>query len=54
VNGSPPGLMGTLVALGRRLVDRWEMWRPSIDALGGESVYPLFAELVQRMRIALA
>jgi hypothetical protein len=27
---------------------------PSIDALGGPDVYPLFARLVTRMRTALA
>ena len=36
--------------LGRRLIDRWELWSPSIEALGGEQVYPLFASLVARMR----
>jgi hypothetical protein len=40
--------------LGRRLIDRWELWSPSIDALGGPDVYPLFARLVTRMRAALA
>ena len=39
--------------LGPRLVDRWELWSPSIDALGGEQVYPLFASLAARMRAAL-
>lgn len=39
---------------GQRLIDRWEMWKPSIDALGGDDVYPLFAALVARMRTALA
>jgi hypothetical protein len=38
--------------LGRRLVDRWEMWKPSIDAMGNDP-YPMFAELVQRMRASL-
>jgi hypothetical protein len=38
--------------LGRRLIDRWEMWKPSIDAMG-EGVYPMFAALVERMRVAL-
>lgn len=40
--------------LGRRLVDRWELWRPSIDALGGPGVYPMFARLAAKMRTALA
>ncbi len=35
--------------LGRRLVDRWNLWRPSIDALGPD-VYPRFEGLVERMR----
>jgi len=38
--------------LGRRLIARWEMWKPSIDAMG-DDVYPLFASLVDRMRIAI-
>jgi hypothetical protein len=36
--------------LGRRLIDRWEFWRPSIDALGGAAAYPMFARLVTKMR----
>ncbi len=39
--------------LGRRLVDRWEMWQPSIDAIGGRTVYPLFDGLVTKMRTVL-
>ncbi len=35
--------------LGRRLVDRWELWKPSIDAMG-ENVYPMFASLVDKLR----
>jgi hypothetical protein len=38
--------------LGCRLIDRWEMWKPSLDAMG-PSVYPMFEALVQRMRTAL-
>jgi hypothetical protein len=38
--------------LGRRLVDRWELWRPSIDALGGAATYPMFARLVAKMGAA--
>jgi hypothetical protein len=38
--------------LGARLVERWELWKPSIDAMGGD-VYPMFGELVQRMRVEL-
>jgi hypothetical protein len=40
--------------LGRRLIDRWELWRPTIDALGGPSVYPLFERLVRKMERATA
>jgi hypothetical protein len=36
--------------LGRRLLDRWDMWKPSIDAMGGDGVYPMFAALVAKMR----
>jgi hypothetical protein len=39
--------------LGQRLIDRWELWRPSIEALGGPDVYPLYARLVTKMRAAL-
>jgi hypothetical protein len=38
--------------LGRRLVDRWELWRPSIDAIGGPDVYPMFSGLVRKLRAA--
>jgi hypothetical protein len=40
--------------LGHRLVDRWELWRPSIDALGGPQVYPLFDGLASKMERAIA
>ena len=36
--------------LGHRLIDRWEMWEPSIDAIGGRAAYPMFANLVTKMR----
>jgi hypothetical protein len=36
--------------LGRRLIDRWEMWQPSIDAIGGRDTYPMFDRLVTKMR----
>jgi hypothetical protein len=43
--------------LGHRLIAWWEMWKPSIDAMGtdpmGRVVYPMFAALVVRMRAAL-
>jgi hypothetical protein len=38
--------------LGRRLVDRWEMWQPTIDELGGPSSYPMFDQLVAKLRSA--
>src|SRR6204780_2698158 len=38
--------------LGHRLIDRWEMWQPSIDAIGGSATYPMFAALVAKMRAA--
>ncbi|HEX5293023.1 MAG TPA: hypothetical protein VFX25_29480 [Streptosporangiaceae bacterium] len=38
--------------LGRRLVDRWEMWQPTIDAIGGSAAYPNFERLVTKMRAA--
>jgi hypothetical protein len=39
--------------LGHRLIDRWEMWQPSIDAIGGAATYPMFGRLVSKMRAAL-
>jgi hypothetical protein len=38
--------------LGPRLIERYEMWKPALDAMGGER-YPMFAALVARMRLAL-
>jgi hypothetical protein len=38
--------------LGRRLVDRWEMWQLAIDAIGGSSAYPMYEQLVTKMRAA--
>lgn len=40
--------------LGRTLIDRWEMWKPSLEAMGGTGGYPLFEELVAKMKMALA
>ncbi len=37
--------------LGPRLIDRWEMWKPSIDAMPGD--YPMFRALVAKMRTTL-
>lgn len=39
--------------LGPRLIDRWEQWQPTIDAIGGEQVYPMFGRLVSKMRAAI-
>ena len=46
------GLIQTL--LGPKLVERWDLWRPSIDAIGGRSVYPNFTQLAEKMRVAVA
>ncbi len=35
--------------LGPRLVERWELWKPSIDMMGTD-VYPMFEALVTKMR----
>ena len=40
------------VLVGRQLVERWEMWEPSIAAMGSD-VYPMFAALVRRVRATL-
>jgi hypothetical protein len=39
---------------GPQLVERWNLWRPSIDALGGPEVYPMFAGLVNKLRATAA
>jgi len=39
--------------LGATLIDRWEMWKPSIEAMRGTSGYPMFEALVAKMKIAL-
>jgi len=38
--------------LGQRLIDRWEMWLPTIEAIGGRSAYPMFDQLVAKVRAA--
>ena len=38
--------------LGSRLIERWELWEPAINALG-DNVYPSFQSLVERMRVAV-
>lgn len=40
--------------LGLRLIERWEMWQPSIDAIGGSAAYQMFERLVSKMRAAVA
>lgn len=39
--------------LGHRLVDRWEMWQPAINAIGGRGIYPMFDKLATKMRAAV-
>jgi hypothetical protein len=39
--------------LGRRLVDRWEMWKPAIEQAHGPGTYPLFEKLAEKLRLAL-
>lgn len=39
--------------LGRRLIERWELWKPSLDMLGADS-YPMFTALVAKMRRSVA
>jgi hypothetical protein len=38
---------------GPQLVARWDLWRPSIDAIGGPQVYPMFAKLAMKLRVAM-
>jgi hypothetical protein len=35
--------------LGTQLVDRYDMWKPSIDAMGA-GVYPMFGRLAEKVR----
>jgi hypothetical protein len=37
------------VLLGDRLVERYDLWRPSIDAMG-DDVYPRFGALAEKIR----
>ena len=39
--------------LGRRLVDRYELWQPTIETMGGVATYPLFDQLARKMEAAL-
>ena len=38
--------------LGRTLIDRWEVWKPSVDAMKGTGGYPMFEALVAKMKSA--
>jgi len=38
--------------LGQRLIDRWEMWQPTIEVIGGRGAYPMFDQLVGKVRAA--
>jgi hypothetical protein len=40
--------------LGHRLIERWEMWQPSMTVIGGRSTYPMFDRLVTKMREAVS
>lgn len=40
--------------LGRTLVERWDMWRPAIHQAHGPGVYPMFEQLAEKLRRALA
>jgi hypothetical protein len=40
--------------LGQSLVSRWEIWKPSLDLVGGGSnPYPLFEDLAKKMQRAI-
>jgi hypothetical protein len=41
------------VLLGTRLVERWEMWRPSIAVMGPTNPYPMFEQLAAKVRRSL-
>jgi hypothetical protein len=36
--------------LGRTLIERWEMWAPAIHEAHGPGVYPMFEQLVEKLR----
>ena len=40
--------------LGQTLIDRWEMWQPSIEGMSNMGGYPMFEALVAKMRTALS
>ena len=35
--------------IGGSLVERWELWRPTVDAMGPDA-YPMFRSLVEKLR----
>jgi hypothetical protein len=35
------------------LIDRWELWKPSIDAMEGTGGYPMFESLVAKVKTAI-
>ena len=37
------------VLIGNSLVARWELWRPTVDAMG-DGAYPMFRALADKMR----
>jgi hypothetical protein len=39
--------------LGRILIERWELWKPAIEAAYGAGVYPMFGALASKMRESL-
>ena len=39
--------------LGRTLIERWEMWRPAIPQAHGAGTYPMFENLVEKLRRVL-
>jgi hypothetical protein len=40
--------------LRRTLIERWEMWKPALYQAHGPGVYPLFEDLVEKLRRATA
>ena len=39
--------------LGRTLIERWELWRPAIHQAHGAGTYPMFENLVEKLRRVL-
>ena len=39
--------------LGQTLIDRWSLWKPSLDEMSGANPYPLFEGLVEKMTRAI-